>query len=228
MNISTKLRHLLPAQPCLLCGAPTRRDGWCRQCDNDLPYLTSASCPVCGLPTPGGNVCGRCLQQHPHFDRSVAVFAYAFPVDKLVQALKYGERLTLASILAQRLAQRIKHRPDLVLPMPLHPARLRQRGFNQSHELARGVARKLGIALLDNGVQRIRDTTPQSTLPWKDRRRNMRNAFTCGEDLSGQHIAIVDDVMTSGATLNELGRILHRAGAREVSVWVVARTLRRE
>ena len=227
LNIGTKLRQALPAQPCLLCGASTQDDGWCAACNNSLPYLSSPHCPRCALPTPDGGVCGRCLKQAPHFDRSIAMFAYAFPVDQLVHALKYGEQLALARALAQRLAQRIEHRPDLVLPMPLHPARLRERGFNQSLELARGMARTLDLPLHAEGARRIRDTTPQSTLPWKARKRNMRNAFTCDSDLAGRHVAIVDDVMTSGATLDELAHTLRRAGAREISAWVVARALRR-
>ena len=111
------------------------------------------------------------------------------------------------------------------MAMPLHPARLRERGFNQSLELARGIARSLDIPLLTNSVRRIRNTQPQSTLPWKERKRNMRNAFACDDNLAGQHIGIVDDVMTSGTTLDELARILRLAGAREISAWVVARTL---
>jgi len=109
--------------------------------------------------------------------------------------------------------------------MPLHPARLRERGFNQSLELARRIAAKLDIPLLSHACQRVRDTPPQSALKWKERGKNMRRAFTCTEDLSGKHIAVVDDVMTSGASLNEVALALRRAGAREVSAWVIARTL---
>lgn len=228
LNSGAKLHHLLPAQPCLLCGAYSRHGNWCPACDAALPYLGSAVCPSCALPTPDGSSCGRCLQRPPDFNRTVAAFAYAFPLDKLVQALKYGEQLALAEALAERLAQRVERRPDRILPMPLHPARLRERGFNQSLELARGIARKLDIPLLADGAQRVRDTTPQSGLPWKERKRNMRNAFACDLDLHGLHVAVVDDVMTSGATLNELARTLRRAGAREVSAWVVARTPRHQ
>ena len=215
----------LPAQPCLLCGAASRDGVWCGACDTALPYLSAARCPVCALPTPDGSTCGRCLKRPPQFDRTVAVFAYAFPVDKLVQALKFGEQLLLAPQLAGRLAQRIETRPDCIVAMPLHPARLRERGFNQSLELARRIAVKLGIPLLERACQRVRDTPPQSALPWKERGRNMRKAFACTGDLSGKHVAVVDDVMTSGASINELAEALRQAGAREVSAWVVARTL---
>lgn len=227
LNISTGLQRLLPAQPCLLCGAFSRDGLWCAACDTALPQFTTAICPVCALPTPGGEVCGHCLKRPPHFERTIAAFGYAFPVDRMIQALKYGERLALAPAFAERLAQRIEHPPDLILPMPLHPLRLRERGFNQSLELARNLARKLERPLLIDAAQRVRDTAPQAGLRWKERKRNMRDAFACNMALRGQHVAMVDDVMTSGATLDELARTLRRAGAGEISAWVVARTARR-
>lgn len=224
LNVSTKLEQLLPPQPCLLCGASASQC-WCPACNDSLPYLNGPHCPICALPTPDSSTCGRCLKRAPRFDRTVAVYAYTFPIDQLVHALKFGEQLALAAALAERLAPRIELRPDLILPMPLHPARLRERGFNQSLELARGIAHRLEVPLLFDGSQRIRDTTPQSSLPWKERKRNVRNAFACNTDLSGLHVGLVDDVMTSGATLDELAGTLRRAGAREVSAYVVARTL---
>lgn len=225
MNICSKLGQILPAQPCVLCGAASRNGPWCAACDAALPHLTAPHCPVCALPTLDGATCGRCLKRAPHFDRTVAAFAYAFPLDKLVQALKFGEQLLLANSLADKLAQRIEARPDCIVAMPLHPARLRERGFNQSLELARRIAAKLDIPLSSHACQRVRDTPPQSALKWRERGKNMRRAFTCTEDLSGKYVAVVDDVMTSGASLNEVALALRRAGAREVSAWVIARTL---
>ncbi len=146
-------------------------------------------------------------------------------MDKLVQALKYGERLTLVNSLADSFAQRIVNIPDYVIPMPLHPSRLKDRGFNQSLELARRIANKLAIPMLSDACRRVRDTPPQSSLGWKERNRNVRRAFDCGWDFSGMHIAVVDDVMTSGASLNEAAHVLRKAGAVEVSAWIVARTL---
>jgi ComF family protein len=182
-------------------------------------------CPQCALPTPLGERCARCLKRPPHFDRAVAAFAYLFPVDKLVQALKYNERLLLAHAFADELAQRVDALPDCIVPMPLHSSRLRERGFNQSAELAKRLAAKTGCPLLLHACQRVRATLPQAALTWKARRGNLRGAFVCSAAVAGKHVAVVDDVMTSGASMNELAKALRRAGAREISVWVVARTL---
>ena len=225
LNIRTKLGQALPAQPCLLCGSFSHDGAWCKACDRTLPYLTTPHCPLCALPTLNGDICGRCLKRMPQFDRTLAVFAYAFPLDKLVQALKFGEQLMLVHGLADRLAQRVEVRPDSIIAMPLHSSRLRERGFNQSIELARHVANSLNIPLLPHACVRVRDTPPQSALAWKERGKNMRNAFTCTLDLSGKHIAVVDDVMTSGASMNEVSAALRSAGASEVSAWVIARTM---
>ncbi len=225
LNIRTKFWQALPAQPCLLCGAFSHDGAWCKACDGTLPYLTTPHCPLCALPTLNGDICGRCLKHMPQFDRTLAVFSYAFPLDKLVQALKFGEQLMLVHSLADRLAQRVEIRPDCIIAMPLHSSRLRERGFNQSIELARYVANNLDIPLLPHACVRVRDTPPQSTLAWKERSKNIRNAFTCALDLSGKHIAVVDDVMTSGASLNEVSAALRGAGASEISAWVIARTL---
>lgn len=223
-NICTQIERLLPAQPCLLCGATSRNGAWCEPCDAALPYLTTPHCPVCALPTPNSATCGRCLRHTPQFEHTLAVFAYTFPLDKLVQALKFNEQLLLTRQFADKLVQRTEVRPDCIVEMPLHPARLRERGFNQSLELARHIANKLNIPL-NHACQRVRDTLPQSSLPWKARSRNMRKAFACTEDLSGKHVAVVDDVMTSGASVDALAHALRQAGARKVSAWVIARTL---
>lgn len=216
--------QMLPEQPCLLCGAPSR-NVWCAACDAALPALTAAHCPVCALPTLAGAVCGHCLKHPPHFKRTVAVYAYAFPLDKVVLALKYGEKFHLAKQLGDKLSRRISVRPDCLVAMPLHPIRLRERGFNQSLQLARHIGKQLGLPLLAFACKRLRNTRSQSTLPWKERDKNVRKAFSCSSEVAGKHVAVVDDVMTTGATLNELALALLNAGATEVSVWVIARTL---
>ena len=225
LNSGASLARLLPMQPCLLCGAFSRHGSWCLACASALPYLVAPHCPLCALPTPNGEICGRCLKHPPKFDRTVAAFSYAFPLDRLVQALKYNGRLLLADALARELAQRIVAQPDCIIAMPLHPARLAERGFNQSAELAKRLAARTGKPLLLHACRRVRDTPSQASLSEDERHRNVRRAFECLADLSGKHIALVDDVMTSGASLNELAATLRRAGAREISVWVAARTL---
>ena len=218
---------MLPAQPCVLCGSMSREGLWCAACDAALPYLDAPHCPVCALPTPTGEMCGQCLTQPPLFTRTTAAFGYAFPLDKLIQAMKYSEQLSLAHAFAKKLVQRIDKNslPDYLIPMPLHPAKLRQRGFNQSLLIAATLSRELNLKLLPDKCQRIRDTPPQSALPWKERNKNVRNAFRCDIDLTGKHIAMVDDVLTSGASLNALAEAILKKGARKVSAWVVARTL---
>jgi ComF family protein len=224
-NICTKIVRSLPGQPCVLCGVPSRTGAWCAACDAALPYLNVAHCPVCALPAWDGATCGHCLRNPPNFKRTVAAFSYTFPLDKLVLAFKYSEKLHLANSLGDRLAQGVAVRPDCVVAMPLHPARLRERGFNQSLQLARRIGQRLDIPVLPHACQRVRNTPSQSTLPWKERSKNMRKAFSSTAEVAGKHVAVVDDVMTTGATLNELARALLHAGATEVSAWVVARTL---
>lgn len=155
------------------------------------------------------------------------MLVYAFPADALVQAMKYGHQLALAPTLAGLLAEAAatRERPDVLVPMPLHPLRLRERGFNQALELAKIIARQLGIPLLPRGAERTRATPPQVGLPWNERTANLRGAFSSSLDYAGKHVAIVDDVMTTGASLNELAKALRRQGASEVSAWVVARTV---
>jgi ComF family protein len=225
LNIGTRIGQLMPAQPCALCGAMSRDGSWCAACDRALPVLPRAHCPNCALPTPSGELCGHCLRHPPLFDRAVAAYAYAYPLDRLVQAMKYRERLALADAFAARLAQRIEILPDCAIAMPLHPAKLRERGFNQSLLLAAAIARARRIKLLPHACRRVRDTPPQSALPWKERKKNVRDAFRCEQDMGGLHVALVDDVLTTGASLNALAAAVKARGAAEVSVWVVARTL---
>jgi ComF family protein len=197
----------------------------CSSCLASLPRLVAERCPLCALPTPTATICGACLKQAPHFDATQAAFRYEFPVDSLVQSLKYAHRLASADFLGKALAQiPTLHCPDLIVPVPLSAARLAQRGFNQALEMARPLARSLGAPLEISHIHRCRDTTPQASLPWKERARNIRHAFECELDLTGKTVMLVDDVMTTGATLNELARTLKAHGAARVENRVLART----
>lgn len=225
MNIRLLFNRFIPPA-CLLCGSTTRMS-ICAGCLTDLPWHDVPQCPVCATPTPRGEVCGRCLKHPPAYDHTLAALTYRFPLDRLIPRLKYQARLAVAPALADSLARTVADapRPDRVIPMPLHPTRLRERGFNHAGEIARDVADALALPLDIESCQRIRDTPPQQALKLDARRRNVRNAFICREILRDEHVAIVDDVMTSGASLDELAATLKRAGARKVSNWVVTRAL---
>jgi ComF family protein len=197
----------------------------CAPCTADLPWLPRARCAVCALPLASGAVCGACIARPPRFDRVDAPFAYRYPVAPLIHALKYGGRLALARTLGEALAQAVPRDADAIVPMPLARGRLAERGFNQALEIARVVAARTGIPLARDAARKVVDTPPQAALPWKERARNVRRAFVCDADLSGLRIAVVDDVLTTGATLEALARVLRRAGAAGVAGWVVARTL---
>lgn len=212
--------------PCLLCRSTSGVDGLCNDCRIGLPRIPAARCPVCAIPTPTGDACGRCLERPPHFDRVAAALLYQYPASLLVQDLKYRGNLSAARALAGVLCDALDDEPypDLVLPMPLARGRIADRGFNQAMEIARHVAAEFGLRVVSDACRRTREGTPQAALPWKERARNVRKAFACDADFSGKRIAIIDDVLTTGATLDELARTLKRCGALEVVGWIVART----
>ena len=199
----------------------------CGPCASHLPWLGARVCATCAAPLVAGGVCGACLQRPPHFDAVRAAFIYAFPVDAMIQAFKYGGDLSLAHTLAHTLAQIAEETVDMIVPMPLAGERLRERGFNQAYELARHVGRLRGIPVAMEGCRKVRHTAAQAMLPWSERRKNVRGTFVCDADVAGKCVAIVDDVMTTGATLNELAKNIKRAGAARVVGWVVARALKR-
>ncbi len=197
----------------------------CRACDDSLPRLPALRCGRCALPLESGEICGPCLRTPPLYDGVTTPFVYRFPVDALIQKYKYGPDLTLAPVLGGLLGATSCGEADAVIAMPLGAARLRSRGFNQAQEIARVAARMAGVPLLARACRKVAETPPQASLPWKERAANVRGSFVCDDDLTGRRVAIVDDVMTTGATVNELARVLKRAGARSVHVWALARTL---
>ncbi len=217
------LRRVLFAQDCVLCAAASGDSLVCADCAADLPQLDTA-CPQCAEPSPDNQLCGACMVEPPAFDRTIAAWRYAFPLDRLVQALKYGGRLALADWFGNALAARLGTPTiDLVIPLPLHERRLRVRGFNQAIEIARRIATQQRLQLAPRALVRVRDTPAQMGLPHDARSRNVRDAFACPAPLAGTRIALVDDVMTTGATLNEAAKALKHAGAVHVENWVVAR-----
>jgi ComF family protein len=217
------LGEMLFGGSCFLCRGKT--DALlCADCDADLPRLGADLCPRCALASPAGAVCGRCLTQPPAYDATRAALAYAFPADALIQALKFRGELALAPLLGSLLLPRVSAKEvDCIVPVPLSAKRLRERGFNQALEIARGVAAATRARLAPELCERSRDTSTQMDLPLKERAKNVRGAFHCPSVVSGT-VAVLDDVMTTGATLEEMASTLKRAGAARVVNWVVART----
>lgn len=220
------LNKLLP-QSCFLCGA----DGpqfICTNCLADLPYQQQ-NCHRCARPlTTDDNLCTICQTHPPVFERAQAVFTYRYPIDKLIQVAKYGSNLAALSSLGQLMTTHlhIDNRPEVLIPVPLHPRRLRQRGYNQSLELAKIIARHTGISLDYTTCVRQRYTVPQVSLHGSQREANIRGAFRVQSvPLKWTHIAIIDDVMTTGSTVHELARVLTAAGVKRVEVWCCARTV---
>ena len=216
-----RLAALLFGGSCFLCrGAASAL--LCEACAADLPRLQPPLCPRCALPSPRGEPCGRCLAEPPHYDATVAALAYAFPADALIQALKFHGELSLAPLLGGFLSAQITSRVDLVVPVPLSRQRLKERGYNQAVE----IARHLGHGkVLVSACERSRDTAPQLDLPFEERHRNVKGCFITNQTFKDAVVAVVDDVMTTGATLDEMARTLKDAGAARVVNWVVARTL---
>lgn len=226
---------LLPRR-CLMCGLPGGDGNLCPPCEADLPRMPRA-CLTCGLALEGENdgVCGPCLRKSPIWDGVTAALAYRFPVDVLVSRFKFSRNLACGDALSRLLAEKITGAlrepghtvaaPEVIVPVPLHRARHLSRTFNQSELLARHVGRRCGIPVDCRLLQRVRKTSAQSGLDARSRRKNTRGAFHCkyrrAEGI--RHVALVDDVMTTGATLESCTRELKRAGIGTVSVWVVAR-----
>ena len=219
------LQRALP-QACVLCRAASGSAIVCAACRGDMPAIGEA-CPRCALASARNLVCGACLARPPPFDAAIAAWRYAFPADRLLQAFKYAGMLALAEPLAFALADAVvgrgAERPDVLVAMPLSARRQRERGFNHAHEIARRLSARLAIAQ-EAALFRTRDAPPQAGLTLRERARNVRDAFEADPRLAGRRVAIVDDVMTTGATLGAAARAARRAGAVRVDAWVVART----
>jgi ComF family protein len=224
------LQRLYPPT-CVLCGAPGQAGlDLCEGCRADLPHNRHA-CPRCALPLPedpAAGLCGPCQRHPPPFAASHAAFRYEDPLPPLIAGMKFRARFNLARLLGQCLALALleqgAERPGLIIPVPLHPKRLRERGYNQALEIAREPAAALGIPIDGTGCIRALHTNAQVGLDDRERRRNVRGAFAVRRPPAARHVAILDDVVTTGSTVTELTRVLRAAGVERVDVWAVART----
>lgn len=226
---SKSLLHRLFPATCLLCldpGQPPALD-LCRGCEEDFPHNAPA-CIRCAMPVPArGETCASCLRRRRVFDAAFAPYRYEFPLVQLIHRFKYGGQIAigriLGTLLARRLAERGRPGVDAIVPVPLHAAREAQRGYNQAREMAMFAAQLLCIPMEDRLVRRSRATVEQTALPAGARRRNLRGAFEVRAASVPLRVAIVDDVLTTGATAEALALALRRAGCRHVEVWAVAR-----
>ncbi len=236
MLFKTVFKRYVFKQSCLLCKSANGGDiAICHDCEKDLPWHIQPHCPQCGLLSFNSQPCGHCLKSAPDFDATHALFTYDFPLNTLLQRYKYGSMLNLRHNFADLMSEnlllsniRVKN-IELIIPMPMHPQRLQERGFNQALEIAKLVSNILKIPLDYKSCMRNKLSPPQASLPLKERVKNIRGVFSIKEshahNLQGLKIALIDDVMTSGASLNELAKTIKKAGASHVECWVVARTL---
>jgi ComF family protein len=216
---------------CLLCGAPSRRPAdICAPCQQELPLL-GPHCQRCALPLANAisAQCGQCLKKAPDFQRLIAGWRYQGSAARLISQFKYQRQHSYGRVLADLLAEQIleayeeQAMPDLLVATPMHWLRRLKRGFNHSEQLASHLSQRLGIPVYRD-IRRVRNSKPQQTLNAELRRHNLKSVFRARQLLDGQRIAVVDDVVTTGATANELSRTLLKAGADEVHIWCLART----
>jgi len=232
-NCTHKKPAFAISQPCILCGDSGQNNScMCNACQQELPFIENA-CVSCGLPlTPAETEahCGACLSLPPPVEHCISLLHYHPPVDYLIKQMKYHNQLAIASLMGELMAKKITQqqthigsRPEQIIPVPLHINRLQQRGYNQAIEVGRRISKELGIPLNLNHCQRTKSTAPQFDLPASERAHNIKNAFEISPLLNARHVAIVDDVMTTGGTVWEITNTLIKAGVRRVDVWVCAR-----
>lgn len=223
------IQELFP-QSCLLC-AKEGKSSICEDCLPSLPY-NSDPCPRCGIPLKSEGddfVCGSCLSNPPSFDKTIAPLLYRPPIDQLLNQLKHQRKLENAKLLSQLFLNSLATRSvrvDALVPIPMHAKRYRQRGFNQSLEIARHISHRLKIPIALNLLEAAKHHSHQQGASKKDRRHNIKGAFQAKDctDKKISRIALIDDVITTGATADEAAKTLKQAGIEYVEVWAIART----
>lgn len=227
------IRKLLQPQHCYLCDNLKKSSLYdiCKDCVAELPYKNQ-SCSRCALAMDGFNspVCGGCIRQAPSYDVLLSPFEYYFPIDKLITELKFRQKLyhahTLGHLFSHYITEKAMPLPECLIPVPLHPKRLQQRGYNQSLEIARVVSKNLKIPIDRTLCARIKNTKPQSGLDANARHDNIKNAFQIMHQHSYKHVAIIDDVVTTGHTVEVLAKLLRQNNINVIQVWSIARVNR--
>ncbi|HET8710286.1 MAG TPA: ComF family protein [Spongiibacteraceae bacterium] len=224
MNRLTRFFHV--SRHCVFCGT-TSPDDICVGCAAELPYIENC-CQQCGIPMSHDSLCGDCLIAPPQFARCLAPLRYEVPISHLVGSFKYRGNFNHGRILSQLLIERLRQEStitvDALIPVPLHWRRRWSRGFNQSEIVADELSRAFGLQVQTRWLRRIRGGTPQQRLDADARQKNLRDAFACSHEIEGRHLAVIDDVVTTGATANAIARILRESGAASVQIWALART----
>lgn len=222
-------QNIIVPRRCVLCADQGIGEmDLCQGCHADLPWIEHA-CVHCGSAVRSANaLCSQCQQHPPRFDLCLAPLRYQYPVDFLIQQFKFHHHLVyghLLTVILESFIRKQRHLPppDCIAAVPLHPSRLRERGFNQSHIMARHLAKRLAIPYVNDMLVRQRATQTQSQLDARQRHRNVRQAFQVTQDVSERHIVLIDDVVTTGATVNEISQLLKKQGAAHVEVWCIAR-----
>lgn len=231
MSILTRLQQVLFPYTCILCAenaAPQTKD-LCYDCELSLPSLQTVCVQCCLQLTGTASVCGHCLQQPPAYNRMFALSDYAEPMDRIITAAKFHQKLFYTRVLGELLAEQIQKKyagltlPTYLLPVPLHPRRLKERGYNQALEIAKITAKKLHLPI-NLACSRVKATLPQSSLAHSERNKNIKNAFQLIRPITARHVAIIDDVVTTGQTVDAMSQVLRLSGVEQIDIWCCART----
>ncbi|VAW60406.1 Competence protein F homolog, phosphoribosyltransferase domain; protein YhgH required for utilization of DNA as sole source of carbon and energy [hydrothermal vent metagenome] len=233
-----KLLDFIYPPRCQLCGSSQNladSGQICTHCAADFPINNNA-CQRCAEPLgvfvevqTAPRICGSCCKNPPIYDFCYSPFIYAQPLEWVIQQLKFSAKINFAPLLSQLMAARLtrdltaENTPDVIIPMPLHKRRIKQRGFNQSHLLIKPVAKKLNLSIDLNAGERVRDTQHQTGKNARQRRDNIKNAFRFNNKKNYQHVVIFDDVVTTGSSVSELSKTLKKTGVKRVDVWCLAR-----
>lgn len=234
MKLPIQIRNLflgLLPYNCVLCHGKAESKDLCSACAKELPWLEN-NCKQCALPLGGSAqaICGECQTEKPYYDRTIALFNYAEPINNMVSSFKFHKKLLYGNLFGKLLITKLQHhyqiesKPELLLPIPLHASRLRERGYNQALELARPLSKALNIKIDYHTLERTRATAQQSLTAEGQRKANVKGAFALIKPLLAKHVAIIDDVVTTGHTVNECSRILKNSGVETITVFAIART----